>query len=72
MAAMESLKRESAQNAEKKRQCLKAFYDEDTEPEVAACWETVATAVSNLPISNKKLAKKIANKYSINTATIDL
>ena len=72
MVTMESLKHESAQNTEKKRQCLKAFYDEDTEPEVVVCWETVVKAVSSFPISNKKLAKKIANKYSINTATIDL
>ena len=70
-ATMESLKHESAQNMEKKRQCLKAFYEEDTEPGVQVCWETVVKAVSSFPISNRKLAKKIANKYNINTAIID-
>ena len=70
-ATMESLKHDSAQNTEKKRHCLKAFYDEDTEPGVQVCWETVLKAVSSFPISNRKLAKKIANKYSINTAIID-
>jgi hypothetical protein len=68
---MESLKHGSAQNTEKKRQCLKAFYDEDTEPGVKVCWETVLKTVSSFPISNQKLAKKIANKYNVNTILIN-
>ena len=70
-ATMNSIKHESAQNTEKKRQCLKAFYNEDTEPGVKVCWEMVVKAASRFPISNRKLAKKIANKYNINTAMID-
>ena len=70
-ATMNSLKHESAQNTEKKRRCLKAFYNEDTEQGVQVCWETVVKAVSSFPISNPKLAKKIANKYNINTIIID-
>lgn len=69
-ATMESLKHDSAQNTEKKRQCLKAFYQEDTEPGVQVCWETVVKAVSSYPISKRNLAKEIANKYGISTAIL--
>ena len=55
---------------EKKRRCLEAFYKEDTEPGVHVCWETVVKAVS-IKI-NSKLAKRIASKYNINYAIIDL
>ena len=69
---MNSLNLDHAQNIEKKRRCLEAFY-KGTEPGVQdlVCWETVVKAVSSYPISNHKLAKRIASKYNIKVAIID-
>ena len=69
-ATVNSLNLDHAQNTEKKRRCLEAFY-KDKEPRVQVCWETVVKAVSSYPISNRKLAKRIASKYNINIAIID-
>lgn len=71
-ATVNSLTYETAQNTEKKLLCVQAFYREDTERGVQVCWETVVKAVSQNPISNFKLAKKIANKYNIDIAIIGL
>ena len=42
----------------KKQECLKAYFDTGE-----ATWEEVIRAVSDYPISNKRVAKEIADKY---------
>lgn len=66
-ATVNTLHHEHADNSHKKLRCLEAFYNEDTEPGVKPCWETVVKAVNDYPISNRRLAKDLAHKY--NTAT---
>ena len=68
---MNALTYERASNNQKMLRCLEAFYNEDTEPGVEVSWETVAKAVNAFPISNPKLAKKIAQKHNVDIEIID-
>ena len=65
MTTVSSLTDGHKSNTDKKYSCLEAFYNEDTEPGVQVCWETVVRAVGTYPISNQRLAREIAMKYDI-------
>ena len=66
-AVLDSLTYDRSDNDNKKRRCLKAFYDKNVDPGVRVCWETVVQAVKAYPISNLRIAKDIAEKYNIRT-----
>ena len=57
-AKMNELQHSSGDNEKKKRECLQAYFDTGR-----AYWEEVVRAISNHPISNKRLASKIVEKY---------
>ena len=62
-ATMNVLRHEQLAVAQKKLRCLTAFYNHDVEHGVEVNWETVVKTVREYPISNKRLADKIAQKY---------
>ena len=70
-ATVNALTYERANNNQKMYRCLEAFYNEDTEPGVEVSWKTVVKAVYDFPISNTKLAKKIAKKHNIDIDIIN-
>ena len=57
-ATMNALEYDPKHTEWNKRDCLRAYFDTGE-----ATWEDVVRAVGEYPINNKRVAKKIANKY---------
>ena len=53
-------------NSIKVKTCLNSFAVKET-----SCWETVVLAVCESPFNHKKVAKKIADKYSVSWAAYE-
>lgn len=64
-AMMATLRHSELQTSTKKSRCLEAFYRHDVERGVEVTWETVVKAVAEYPISNKRLAKEIAEQHNL-------
>ena len=59
-AVLNSLQMSGGRNEDKKRECLRSYFNGGN-----ASWEGVIAAIVKHPIRNKRLAKKIAEKQHI-------
>ena len=64
-SVISTLRFSDKQTGRKKSECLEAYLDTDK-----ACWEQVVKVIAEFPFLNKRLARQIANKQSVDYSSV--